>query len=427
MAAVSKQTTSSMSSSGPPTPSSSSLSDPSSASKSTAMTAFPAASSSAESTGLSQDAKIGIGIGVPLGLAMLVAVGLLLYRDRKNKKRFEGQGTATGYRMTEGEYRSPLKQGYYMTDSVCEAPTRDHQSEQVIEMQIKRPIFEWLNTMTYDKIEVRLTLARVLKSQNMQALCMCACEIVDSLATCGKEDVLLIAQSISYRDFAEILNAHTSSNIVLSTLQSSTMDARALLTSQGWRGSGHSLHPTDDSTGLSRPILVSQKRNVLGVGKKQHRTSDMWWMNAFDKSLQGLDTSKEGEVVQTVTSGGLDMVTKGGSRFVGSGGLYACFVRGEGLTGTIESREGNEQGGQEVKRMRLEKGKGESKEERRARKAAKRAQKQLDLKAAAFSTPPSAKSDVDAEPGEIEETKEQRKERRRRKRLLREAREKETI
>ncbi|OBT52950.1 hypothetical protein VE04_06725, partial [Pseudogymnoascus sp. 24MN13] len=77
------------------------------------------------------------------------------------------------------------------------------------------------------------------------------------------------------------------------------MNAHALLTSQGWRGSGHSLHAHSDSIGLARPLLVSQKQNTLGVGKKQHRTSDMWWMNAFDKSLQGLDTSKEGQVVQT--------------------------------------------------------------------------------------------------------------------------------
>src|SRR5271168_2878782 len=100
------------------------------------------------------------------------------------------------------------------------------------------------------------------------------------------------------------------------------MNAHALLTSQGWRGTGHSLHPTSDKTGLSRPLLVARKQNNLGVGKKQHKTSDMWWMNAFDKSLKGLDIAEEGKIVQTVTNEGLDMVVKGGSKFVGNGGLY---------------------------------------------------------------------------------------------------------
>ncbi|KAH7403188.1 hypothetical protein BKA64DRAFT_443123 [Cadophora sp. MPI-SDFR-AT-0126] len=162
------------------------------------------------------------------------------------------------------------------------------------------------------------------------------------------------------------------------------MDAHALLTSQGWRGTGNSLHPTSNTIGLSRPLLVSKKVDNLGIGKKQHRTSDMWWMNAFDSSLKGLDTSKEGQVIQTVTSGGLDMVQKAGAKWVGSkGGLYASFVRGEGLGGTISPEEstGSESGkdvgnggGGEKKRKRGG-GEEESKEDRRARKAAKKAMK----------------------------------------------------
>lgn len=156
------------------------------------------------------------------------------------------------------------------------------------------------------------------------------------------------------------------------------MDAHALLTSQGWRGTGNSLHPTNNAIGLSRPLLVSKKVDNLGIGKKQHRTSDMWWLNAFDSSLKGLDTSKEGQVTQTVTSGGLDMVQKAGAKWVGSkGGLYASFVRGEMLGGTIEeesesgkSSKSGKEGSWEKKRKR---GDGEeTKEERRARKAVKR-------------------------------------------------------
>jgi nucleolar protein TMA23 len=189
------------------------------------------------------------------------------------------------------------------------------------------------------------------------------------------------------------------------------MDAHALLTSQGWRGTGHSLHPTNDGTGLRRPLLVSQKQNTLGVGKKQHRTSDMWWQNAFDKSLKGLDTSVAGKVIQTVSNGGLDMVAKGGGKFVGTGGLYSCFVRGEVLGGTLEEREEMNRmvGGDKEEESdsaststakKSRKSEGDTKEARRARKEAKR------MKRAAAA-------------GGVVETKEQRRERRQLKKLLR--------
>jgi nucleolar protein TMA23 len=233
------------------------------------------------------------------------------------------------------------------------------------------------------------------------------------------------------------------------------MDAHALLTSQGWRGTGNSLHPTSNSIGLSKPLLVSQKRNNLGLGKKQHKTSDMWWMNAFDSSLKGLDTSKQGQVVQTVSSGGLDMVAKGGAKWVGSkGGLYASFVRGECLSGTItpESNEGSEEPPR--KKRRRGKNEKESKEERRARKAAKRASGDKELKTAEEVEDGSERSETkeerrarkatkhklkaqglvqdgpdtqvkDDQRVEELETKEQRKERKRLKKLAREAEQKE--
>jgi nucleolar protein TMA23 len=196
------------------------------------------------------------------------------------------------------------------------------------------------------------------------------------------------------------------------------MNAHALLTSQGWRGSGHSLHPTSDSTGLSRPLLVAQKANTLGLGKKQHKTADMWWMNAFDKSLKGLDTSAEGKVVQTVTNAGLDMVVKGGAKYVGNrGGLYASFVRGESLSGTItpeETKSESSRSSRETSPKKSRKGADlkESKEERRARKAAKRARRAQEAAAEKESTP--------EEPEEASlknsETKEERRERKERKR-----------
>jgi nucleolar protein TMA23 len=195
------------------------------------------------------------------------------------------------------------------------------------------------------------------------------------------------------------------------------MDAHALLTSQGWRGSGHSLHASSDSIGLARPLLVSQKQNTLGVGKKQHRTSDMWWMNAFDKSLQGLDTSKEGTVVQTVTGGGLDMVKKGGGKYVGTGGLYACFVRGETLVGSVKEVvevEVDEKADRkaEKKAEKKRRKEGETKEERRKRKLEKRAKRSARSSANESSNTPSDEDSTSKESDAVE-TKAQRKERRR--------------
>lgn len=194
------------------------------------------------------------------------------------------------------------------------------------------------------------------------------------------------------------------------------MDAHALLKSQGWRGTGHSLHPTNDSTGLTRPILVSRKQNNLGVGKKQHNTSDMWWMNAFDQSLKGLDTSKEGTVVQTVSNGGLDMIVKGGSRFVGNKGLYASFVRGESLSGTITPEETN-QDSSDAAEKKKDKASKLSKEERRAAKAARRMAKAKEKEESALAL---SSADDQSPDTEIKlESKEDRKTRKRLKKLLR--------
>ena len=139
------------------------------------------------------------------------------------------------------------------------------------------------------------------------------------------------------------------------------MDTTAYLTRQGWRGAGHSLHPT--GRGIQKPLLVSQKSNVLGIGKKKHDAhADQWWARAFDSSLKGLDVGKVGEemveggnivvlggfVEGDVNEGGvtvksrewsqLDMMRAGGGKWVGNGGLYGGFVKGQGLTGTIGNK-----------------------------------------------------------------------------------------
>lgn len=116
------------------------------------------------------------------------------------------------------------------------------------------------------------------------------------------------------------------------------MNAHALLTAQGWRGTGNSLHPTNNSIGLTKPLLVGRKNDNNGLGQKHH-TSDMWWMKAFDQSLQALETSHDGTAIKTMKSGDLNIVKRGGSKWIlAKGGLYANFIKGDGLAGSIESR-----------------------------------------------------------------------------------------
>ncbi|KAK5171210.1 uncharacterized protein LTR77_004354 [Saxophila tyrrhenica] len=100
------------------------------------------------------------------------------------------------------------------------------------------------------------------------------------------------------------------------------MDASAYLRKQGWRGEGHSLDHTD--RGIKRPLLVSKKVDVLGVGLNKHTSvSDQWWLRAFDQGLKNLGSGQEISLAQIQKHG------------VYRGGLYANFVKGEKLEGSI--------------------------------------------------------------------------------------------
>lgn len=158
------------------------------------------------------------------------------------------------------------------------------------------------------------------------------------------------------------------------------MDAHALLTSQGWRGSGHSLHKTDDSIGLARPILVSRKNNSLGIGRKNHVTSDQWWLNAFDEQLKSLDTSNKTSVVQTKknTTKLEGLLTHGAGKYTGANALYACFVSGGLLKGTLQTEE-EDQSTDATPEAEVVPVRKETKEERRARREAKRQRKAAKL------------------------------------------------
>ncbi|PSR81385.1 hypothetical protein BD289DRAFT_372715 [Coniella lustricola] len=165
------------------------------------------------------------------------------------------------------------------------------------------------------------------------------------------------------------------------------MDAHALLTSQGWRGTGHSLHKSDDRIGLAKPILVSRKNNVLGVGRKSHVTSDQWWLNALDEQLKNLDTSGKTSIVQNKTAGNkatkLDaLLTHGAGKYSGANGLYSFFVSGGLLQGTLIKHDEEGSNTEATTTPEAEEAvpvRKESKEERRARREEKRKRKAAKL------------------------------------------------
>jgi nucleolar protein TMA23 len=119
------------------------------------------------------------------------------------------------------------------------------------------------------------------------------------------------------------------------------MDTATYLRSRGWKGTGHSLN--NGATSLAKPILVSSKRDQLGVGKQKasQRVSDQWWMRAFDTSLAGLDVSNKNEdgsgtITVTQTAGSTNILQSVSMSKAGKwGGLYGAFKLGEGLEGTM--------------------------------------------------------------------------------------------
>lgn len=106
------------------------------------------------------------------------------------------------------------------------------------------------------------------------------------------------------------------------------MDTAAYLTRQGWRGSGHSLDPSGH--GIAKPLLVSKKNDVLGLGnRKNDALASQWWLKAFDTALK--------QVNYPVVDGSSRPVEKAASIFQRpfyNNALYSNFVKGEGLSGT---------------------------------------------------------------------------------------------
>lgn len=135
------------------------------------------------------------------------------------------------------------------------------------------------------------------------------------------------------------------------------MDASAYLKKHGWRGTGHSLDTSNN--GLKRPLLISKKIDVLGIGINKHDViADQWWLKAFDAGLKDFGTGKTSLLSQVKDHG------------IKRGGLYGRFVKGEGVPGTIGEvlMESDKQGlvGEGKKKRKAEDG--EDKEAKKSRK-----------------------------------------------------------
>ncbi|KAK0865504.1 hypothetical protein LTR91_012258 [Friedmanniomyces endolithicus] len=106
------------------------------------------------------------------------------------------------------------------------------------------------------------------------------------------------------------------------------MDANDYLRKQGWLGDGHPLDHT--GKGIRKPLLVSKKVDVLGVGLNKHAAvSDQWWLRAYDQGLKDFGTGKENLLGQVQKHG------------VARGGLYGRFVKGDAVPGTIGTSMGS--------------------------------------------------------------------------------------
>lgn len=145
------------------------------------------------------------------------------------------------------------------------------------------------------------------------------------------------------------------------------MDAHAHLLSLGWAGPGHSLDsrpqlqhkgrrglaydPTQNNNtgrGLVKPLLVSQKKNSFGVGKKTHEPAagNEWWLKGFEDALSNIGkNSGSGATSRTGTPESPSTAADGGKHT----GLYGFFMKGQQMEGTIKQEKRNQSRGKKRK------------------------------------------------------------------------------
>lgn len=127
------------------------------------------------------------------------------------------------------------------------------------------------------------------------------------------------------------------------------MDAHAHLLSLGWAGPGHSLDSRpykqkghrglaydpakvgNNGNGLVKPILISQRKGRLGIGKKAHEppAGTEWWLKGFESALGNIGKTESESSSGTSTP---VVPQNGGGKH---GWLYSFFVKGQEMQGTI--------------------------------------------------------------------------------------------
>ena len=117
------------------------------------------------------------------------------------------------------------------------------------------------------------------------------------------------------------------------------MNATAYLAGLGWKGEGHTLQPS--GRGLKKPLLAAHKHDANGLGVRKHNAiTSQWWLDSFDKSLKSFDVQNktiitESPVRQAEVKNRQDTTQRVPSKYFDSVGLYARFVTGDGLKGTL--------------------------------------------------------------------------------------------
>jgi nucleolar protein TMA23 len=132
------------------------------------------------------------------------------------------------------------------------------------------------------------------------------------------------------------------------------MDAHAHLLSLGWAGPGHALDSrpsktykqqgkrgldydpkqlaTNTGVGLVKPLMVSQRKDRFGIGKKDPKhepaAGNEWWLKGFETALSNIGKS-ESERSGTATP--VQALVNGQKHQ----GLYGFFVKGQQMEGTI--------------------------------------------------------------------------------------------
>jgi len=81
-----------------------------------------------------------------------------------------------------------------------------------------------------------------------------------------------------------ISTQHTLESTSPSVSTSMPLNATTYLSNQGWKGKGTSLDGPNGN-GLKKPLIITQKKNLGGVGNDRDRATE-WWDCLFEVSTK---------------------------------------------------------------------------------------------------------------------------------------------